>query len=60
MATNTFERKIELRDDESIRNLINVVTTDDDRKKLNVQPFSDAERKRSEELLNQSLLRSLR
>ena len=60
MATNTFERKIELRDDESIRNLINVVTTDGDRKKLNVQPFSDAERKRSERLLNQSSLRSLR
>ena len=60
MATNTFERKIELRDDEAIRNLINVVMGDSDKKKLHVQPFSDDERKRSEGLLNQSLLRSLR
>lgn len=60
MATNTFERKIELRDDGAIRNLINVVMGDSDKKKLNVQPFSDAERKRSERLLNQSSLRSLR
>lgn len=57
MATNTFERKIELRDYTSVKKLFNVITSNDT-KPFAVQSFSDAQRKRSEELLNQSLLRS--
>ena len=57
MATNTFERKIELKDYAAVKNLL-AVMTNDNVKPLKVKPFSDVERKRSEELLNRSLLRS--
>lgn len=58
MATNTFERKIELRDVESIKKLMEVMNEDSPKMPLIKNPFSNEERKRSENLLNRSLLRS--
>ncbi len=60
MATNTFERKIELRDVESVKKLYDVLNSDTSIMNLTKQPFSEADRKRSEKLLSQSLLRSRR
>jgi hypothetical protein len=58
MATSTFERKIEISDTESLKKLIDVMTTDIPEKPLSTHPFSNAERDRSEDLLKQFLSRS--
>lgn len=58
MATNTFERKIELRDVKSVKKLYDVINSNTSTINLIERPFSEADRKRSEMLLNQSLLRS--
>lgn len=55
MATNTFERKIELRDVESIKKLMKVMNDDSPKMPLIKNPFSNEDRKRSENLLNRSL-----
>lgn len=57
MATSTFDRKIELKDEKSIKKLVNILT------EKKPEPFSghiysDADRKRGELLLNQYLSRS--
>lgn len=58
MATNTFERKIEISDIESVKKLISVITDDAPDKPLSNHPFSTVERDRSEVLLKQFLSRS--
>lgn len=58
MATSTFERKIEIKDSESLKKLIDVMSADVPAKPLSRHPFSDAERDRSEKLLKQCLSRS--
>ena len=58
MATNTFERKIELRDIKSVKKLYDVINSNTSTINFIERPFSEADRKRSEMLLNQSLLRS--
>lgn len=58
MATSTFERKIEIKDAESMKKLIDIISADAPAKPLSQHPFSDAERDRSERLLKQCLSRS--
>lgn len=60
MATNTFERKIELVNPESIAKLMSVMAKEAPKKPLSEHPYTDAERERSERLLKQCLLRSRR
>lgn len=60
MATNTFERKIELNDSESIRKLATIMASDSPKKPLSEHPFSTAEQDRSEKLLKQFLSHSSR
>ena len=55
MATNTFERKIELNTPESIKKLVDIMKSD--AKPLSAHPFSTAERDRSEKILKQYLSR---
>jgi hypothetical protein len=58
MATNTFERKIELQDPESIKKLIQVMDQDAPKQPLSQHPYTAAERDRSEQLFRQCLSRS--
>lgn len=58
MATNTFERKIEIQEIESLKKLIDVMSADVPVKPLSQHPFSDAVRDRSDRLLKQCLSRS--
>lgn len=58
MSTSTFDRKIEIIEPESIRKLIAVMTKEAPPKPLSEHPYTDAERKRSEHLLMQCILRS--
>lgn len=60
MATNTFDRKIEISDTESLKRLAKVILEDAPEKPLSSHPFSTAERDRSEHLLKQFLSRSSR
>ena len=57
MATNTFERKIELNTPESIKKLAEIMEADAPVKPLSTHPFSTEERDRSEKLLKQYLSR---
>ena len=57
MATNTFERKIELKTPESIKKLVEIMKLEAPVKPLSTHPFSEAERDRSEKLLKQYLSR---
>lgn len=58
MATNTFDRKIEIRDPESIEKLVQIMNEDAPKKPLSEHPYTAAERERSEQLLKQCLSRS--
>lgn len=58
MATNTFERKIEITDPESVKKLIAVTAKSVPDKPLSSHPYTAAERERSERLLKQCLSRS--
>ena len=58
MATSTFERKIEIKDSESLKKLIDVMNSEVISEPLSLHPFSDEERDRSEKLLKQCLSRS--
>lgn len=60
MATSTFDRKIEINDDESADNLIKILTADEPKKPSSRHPFSYEDRKRSEELLRHYLSHSKR
>ena len=57
MATNTFERKIEIKSKESIDKLIHVMKSEAPKKPLSEHPFSTKERERSEALLKRYLSR---
>ena len=58
MATSTFERKIEVKDPESIRRLISIMEQDVDEKPLSDHPFTEKDRERNVALLKQCLSRS--
>lgn len=58
MATNTFERKIEISEPEDLKKLIHVMASDVPDKPLSEHPFTADERKRSDSLLRQCLSRS--
>ena len=57
MATSTFDRKIELNTLESIRKLVSVMESEAPVKPLSLNPFSSAEREKSEKQLKQYLSR---
>lgn len=57
MATNTFERKIELNTMESIKKLADIMKSEAPIKPISAHPFSTTERDRSEKLLKQYLSR---
>lgn len=58
MATFTFDRPIVIRDEESRKRLEEVLNSDKPARKLSKPIFSDAERKKSEQLLAQYYSRS--
>lgn len=58
MATNTFERKIEISDLESMKRLNDLINADMPERPISKHPFSTVERDRSERLLKQFLSRS--
>jgi len=60
MATNTFERKIVIKDADSRERLQKVLESTEPARKGSKPPFSGAERERSEKLLAQCLFRSKR
>lgn len=55
MATSTFDRKIEISDMESLKRLVKVMESDSPQP-ISCHPFSDDDRKKGEELLDQWLL----
>ena len=57
MATNTFDRKIEITDAESLKRLMDVMEETPE-KSISEHPFSVRERERGEELLRRCLFRS--
>lgn len=60
MATNTFERKIVIRDANSKAKLIKILESDAPARRLSKPLYSGAERERSEKLLARCLSRSKR
>lgn len=58
MATNTFERKIEITDTESLKKLVKLMASESPKQPLSNHPFSTADRDRSEDLLKQFLSHS--
>jgi len=58
MATFTFDRPIVIKDEESRKKLERVLNSDKPAKKLAKPVFSDAQRKKSEQLLAQYYFRS--
>lgn len=58
MATNTFERKIEITDFESLKKLVYVMEKDVPTTPLSNTPYTSVERERSDQLLKQCLSRS--
>lgn len=59
MATSTFDRKIEITDMESLKKLMKIMSADAP-KPISEHPFSDNDRKRGEQLLDQWLSHSNR
>ena len=55
MATSIFDRRIEINDDESADNFIRILAADEPKKPSSRHPFSDEDRKRSEQLLKHYL-----
>ncbi len=53
MATFTFDRPIVIKDEESRKRLEDFINSDEPVKPISVPVFSDAERKKSEDLLAQ-------
>lgn len=60
MATNTFERKIEISDPESVKKLFTIMTKEKPQEPLSTHPYTTAEREKSDQLLKQCLSRSRR
>ena len=57
MATNTFDRRIELNTTESVKKLMEVMQEEAPVKPLSQHPFSSVEREKAESLLCQFLSR---
>lgn len=57
MATSTFDRKIEISDMDSLKKLVKVMESVSP-PPISRHPFSDNDRKRGEELIDQWLLHS--
>ncbi len=58
MATSTFERKIEVKDPESVKKLISIIEKKVEEKPLSDHPYTEKDRERSVALLKQCLSRS--
>lgn len=58
MATSTFERKIVITDENSIKKLLALMADDVPKKSLSERPYTAAERERSDKLLELCLSRS--
>lgn len=56
MATNSFERKLELNTPESIKKLADIMKSEAPVKPLSKHPFSTTERNKSKKLLKQYLI----
>lgn len=59
MATSTFERKIEIKDQKSLKKLMDILSAEVPVKPLSQHPFCNAQRDRSEKLLKQCLSHSV-
>lgn len=57
MATNSFDRKIEIADIDSLKKLLTVMNTESPQP-ISQHPFSDEDRRKGELLLDQWLLHS--
>lgn len=60
MATSSFERKIVIKDVRTLKRLVKVMSDTTPKEPISSHPFSNDERKRSEELLKRCPLRSPR
>ena len=60
MATNTFERKIIIRDSKSLEKLVKVINSKPPAKPLSKHPFSKSDKDRGEALLRRCLSNSKR
>ena len=58
MATSTFERKIEISSPDALRRLAEIMTSEPPKEPLSEHPYGEAERERSEDLLEKWLSRS--
>lgn len=58
MATSTFSRKIELNSEKSVDKLVNILTDTKKPKPLSRHPYTDTDRKKSDDLLNRYLSHS--
>ena len=58
MPTSTFDRDITLTDPASIKKLYRILNADAPKKPISQHPYSESDRKKSEELLKLYLLRS--
>lgn len=59
MPTNTFDRKLEISDPESVKRLIAVMEDKAPTKVLSDHPYTQQEREKSKSLLSQCLARSI-
>ena len=55
MATSTFDRRIEIKSPEAIRNLAAIIASDPPKEPISKHPYGQAERERSDALLKQWL-----
>ena len=58
MATSTFDRKIEIKDKDSIKKLLKIAMSDAPKEPISKHPFSSEEKKRGADLLKRRLLHS--
>ena len=57
MATNTFERKIEINSEESLEKIAKILSDETPPSPIFVEPYSQKDRNRNEQLLRQLLSR---
>ena len=57
MATNTFERKIEISSEESLEKIAKILSDETPPSPISVEPYSQKDRNRNEQLLRQLLSR---
>lgn len=58
MPTSTFDCKIIITDEESIKKLLELITDDAPKKSFSRHPYTETERQRSEKLLKLCIARS--